>query len=130
MRRLDGGDNAKKTNLIGALSYFLTVSLAHCVTVSQLFRLFVSDNRVTLAGGRFQSRSISNQDFTTTVINQLLLLKISGGFANGFAAHAQHIRQKLLRYFKVVCFHSVGGHQQPAGEPRFNWVKAVAYRRL
>ena len=64
--------------------------------------------------------------FPAAVLDNLLFLHMVGGIGDALAPDAEHVREKIVCQSKLVGVHTVGGHQQPTGEPGFGFVEAIA----
>lgn len=61
-----------------------------------------------------------------SVVDELILLESAGSLADFLSPHAHHVRQQLVRHRKLVRPRGVLDVQQPATEPRINFVKVIA----
>ena len=64
------------------------------------------------------------------ISNQACLLQYSGGDGDAGPTGSQHVSQKLLRQRHKIRADTVLAHQQPAGQPFIDLVKAVARSHL
>ena len=70
-----------------------------------------ANDRVALAGRRFQSFAVPHGDPPMRVADQASLLQRGGGDAHGRAAYTEHHREKFMAEIEVVLLHSVVRHQ-------------------
>src|SRR5581483_201235 len=90
----------------------------------------VLDDAVTLAGRRLEALAVEDADAAAAVLDQLAVLQRGRRPRDADPAHAEHVREELLRQAEFVGAHPVARHEQPAREALLDLVKAVARRGL
>ena len=75
---------------------------------------FFFHHRVALAYAPFQLWTIQYNDFAAAVVNQPVRLQVAGGLGDALPAHAQHVRDQLLRHPQFIAWQAVQAQQQPA----------------
>src|SRR6185503_14900319 len=76
------------------------------------------DERVTLAGGRFEAFMVKDPDLAAVVIDQLSGLQRARRSGDADPPHPQHVRKKFVSQPELARPHPVAGHQQPTGKAR------------
>ena len=88
--------------------------------------IFPLDDPVALACGRLQARPVEDGNAAPAVADEPGLLEDASDGVDARPAHAQHLREEFLGQRKCIRRHAVVGHEQPAGAPLLDCVKAVA----
>src|ERR1051325_517824 len=91
---------------------------------------FFCNFRIALAGELFEPLPVKNGEPATLIANQVHLLKLFCYFADAGAAHAEHVRHKLLRQLELVCPDAIVEHEQPASQPSLYLMAGVANHGL
>jgi chromosome condensin MukBEF complex kleisin-like MukF subunit len=71
-------------------------------------------HRVALAYPLLKLRTIQHGDVPAAVVNQAVRLQVAGRLGHALPAHAQHIRDQLLRHQQFIASQTVQAQQQPA----------------
>ena len=82
--------------------------------------------RVAAAGGGFQPGMIDDADVAAPVADEAAPLQGGGRRGDPDPAHAEHVREELLREVEFPRADAIARHQQPAREARLDPVKAIA----
>ena len=85
-----------------------------------------ADHGIALTGGTFKAFAVKDVDVAALVFDQADALERACRHGDGGAARAEHFGEELLRDVKLIVLNSVSQHQEPAGEPLFHLVQAVA----
>lgn len=75
----------------------------HCVDARQEPVEFPFDDRITFACPFLESGPVDDLDPATAMMDQIGFAKLAGGLGYAFAAHAEHIRYKLLGNLQIAC---------------------------
>src|SRR6185312_17435112 len=84
------------------------------------------DRAVTLAGSFPQTLDVEKANVAARVFDQARLLQRVGDDRNARAAHAEHLREELLRQHQIVAIGKIAHAQEPAAHARFDRVAGVA----
>jgi hypothetical protein len=90
----------------------------------------VPHHGVAFARNLFERRAIDDVDETATVANEAGALQQAGRDRHRGAAHAEHLREKLLRQRDRIAVDAIVGLQQPAGKPGLERMERIARDRL
>jgi hypothetical protein len=77
--------------------------------------IFFVDDRIALASGIHESRTILDGYMPSCVGDESCLLQCGCSDGNGTSAGAQHGGQKLVRYGQTITLNPVTAHQEPTG---------------
>ena len=88
--------------------------------------VFVIDDFVTFADGFFQSLPVNYRDSSANIFNQFSLRQLLGSQRYTFAAHAQHIGDKVVRHYQLIRIQTVVAEQQPTAKLLFDGVETIA----
>lgn len=91
---------------------------------------FIFHGAIALTDARFQTMAIHNADAATAVMDQSGVLQASCGYGHALAASTEHMSDELLGHQQVRAVFPVVTQQQPAAEPLFNRMQAIAHRGL
>jgi nitrogen-specific signal transduction histidine kinase len=89
-----------------------------------------ADHGIALARQLFELRSVEHGDFSPRITNDAQLLQLAGRLGDAFAAHAEHVRDELLRHLQLIARETIERQQQPAAQLLFERVMPVADRGL
>ena len=64
--------------------------------------IFVIDDLVTFADGIFQALPVNQDNCPTSVCDQTFFSEFLGGERNSFAAHTEHIGDKVVRHNQFI----------------------------
>ncbi len=110
--------------MIALMSPVLPESSRH--TSAEQAVVFVIDDLVTLADGFFQSLTVNYRDSSAHVFNQFFLCQFLSSQRNAFAAHAEHIGDKVVRHHQIVRVQTVVTKQKPTAKLFFDGVETIA----
>jgi hypothetical protein len=105
----------------------------HCVlpetsgdTSAEQTVVFIIDDFITLADGFFQALPVNYRNSSANVFNQFSLRQFLSRQRNAFAAHTEHIGDKVVRHYQFIRVNPVVDKQQPAAKLLFNRMQTVA----
>ena len=104
----------------------LTLTESSGDTSAEQTVIFVINDFVTLAGSFFQSLPVNYRDSSAHIFNQFSLCQFLGSQCNAFAAHAEHIGNKVVRHHQFVRVQAVVAEQQPTAKLLFDGMETVA----
>ncbi len=84
------------------------------------------DYFVTLADGFFQALTVNYYDDSASIFNQTSFGNSLGSQRYTFAAHAEHIGDKVVRHYQFIRIKAVVAKQQPAAKLLFDRMQTVA----
>ena len=70
------------------------------------------------------------ENAATAVMDHSGVLQVSGGYRNALAASTQHMSDQFLGHQQIRAVFPVVTQRQPATEPLFNRMQAIAHSRL
>src|SRR6202158_2816936 len=85
---------------------------------------------VASAGSGLESKPVKNRDIAAAVMDQTALLQRSRRLGDADSADAEHQGQDFVRDTEGARVRAILGHQQPAGKPLLDHMKARAGRFL
>ena len=88
--------------------------------------VFGIDHFVTLTDGFFESQTVNYRDSSTHIFNQFSLRQFLGSPRDAFAAHAEHIGNKVVRHYQFVRVKAVVAKEQPTAKLLFDSVETIA----
>jgi len=91
---------------------------------------FILDHGITLAAQLLKPGPVQHGDVPVAVFDHPEFLQLTGGLADAFAAHAQHVGDQFLGHGQCVARQAVQRQQQPAAQLLVNRMMAVTGRRL
>jgi hypothetical protein len=91
---------------------------------------FPHDQRIALAHAGLEAFAVDDGNHASRILDDSRSLQRIGHHADPFAAHAEHVRDRLLRHPDAAVCASVHAHEHPAAPLLLDGVMTVAYGRL
>jgi len=86
----------------------------------------LDDRLVAAAGGRFQAKPINQHKLPTCIPDEPILSQHCCCGIDCCSPNAEHVREKLLREWKVILTGAIVGHKHPTGTTLFHSVEPAA----
>ncbi len=104
----------------------LTLTESSGDTSAEQTVVFAIDDFVALASSFFQSLPVDYRDSSAHIFDQFFLRQFLGSQCNAFAAHAEHIGNKVVRHHQFVRVQAVVAEQQPTAKLLFEGMETIA----
>ena len=104
----------------------LTLTESSGDTSAEQTVIFVINDFVTLAGSFFQSLPVNYRDSSAHIFNQFFLRQLLGSQGDAFAAHTEHIGNKVVRHYQLVRVKAIVAEQQPTAKLLFDGMETIA----
>jgi hypothetical protein len=88
---------------------------------------FVFHDAIAFTHARLKSIAIKNADSTAAIVNQTSVLQMSSRYSDALTASAEHISDEFLSHEQFGTIFPIVTQQQPAAEPLFHRMQAVAH---
>jgi hypothetical protein len=90
----------------------------------------LAGHRITLAGYVFQAIAMQDPDVAAAIFDQSAALQGPRNDRDRRTPCAEHLAEELLRQGQIRQSKAILDHEQPSRQPFFNFVNAIASRKL